>query len=250
MSQSPLVLVTGGLGGIGMSLVSTLSDAGYDVLSIDRDDPPAGFDVNHLSFDIRQLSANRAAKQELLTSVRAVCPGHQVFGIVNNAAVQILGGPEELTPDDFEVTFQTNVFAAFFMTQTFLRDLRSQKGAVVNIGSIHSDLTKKNFSAYATSKGALVALTQSVALDLAPDVRVNCVIPAATDTPMLRAGFDDERAFKRLGEYHPLNRVANPSEVGDAVQFLLSSKASFVTGSTIRVDGGIGNVLSDPVTIR
>ena len=250
MSNRSLVLVTGGLGGIGASLVETLSTSGYDVLSIDKEDSPDQVGLNHLRFDIRTLALESASQVSLLETVRERFPGQQVAGIVNNAAVQILGAPEELTTSDFEVTFQTNVFAAFFITQAFLSDLKDQRGGVVNIGSIHSQLTKQHFSAYATSKGALVALTQSLAVDLAPDVRVNCVIPAATDTPMLRASFEDEEAFKRLGEYHPLNRVAHPAEIGEVVKFLLGPQSSFITGSTIRVDGGIGNVLSDPVTIR
>jgi NAD(P)-dependent dehydrogenase (short-subunit alcohol dehydrogenase family) len=117
----------------------------------------------------------------------------------------------------------------------------------VNIASIHATVTKPEFALYATSKGALIALTRSLAIELAPDVRVNAVIPAATDTPMLRDGFGDNvDGLPVLGDYHPLGRIAQPEEVAQVALFLAAPQASFVTGAMVNVDGGIGVCLHDP----
>lgn len=129
----------------------------------------------------------------------------------------------------------------------FLPELKAVKGSIVNIGSIHAKLTKRQFVAYATSKGVLETMTRTMALDLAPEVRVNAIAPAATDTPMLRAGFEgNDQGFKDLERYHPLRRIASCEEVAQAALFLAGSQAGFMSGSTIGVDGGIGGCLSDP----
>jgi NAD(P)-dependent dehydrogenase (short-subunit alcohol dehydrogenase family) len=125
--------------------------------------------------------------------------------------------------------------------------LREAKGSVVNIASIHAMATKSEFSLYATSKGALVTLTKALAIEIAPDVRINTVLPAATDTPMLHAGFsENEKNFETLVEYHPLGRIAKPEEVARIALFLASPQASFMTGAAVNVDGGISACLHDP----
>ena len=141
--------------------------------------------------------------------------------------------------------------APFWLTQKFLPFLKANNGSVINIASIHATVTKQKFTAYATSKGALVSMTRALVIELAPDVRVNAIIPAATDTPMLRAGFgDDLEGLNVLGEYHPLRRIARAEEVAQVALFLVSAQASFMTGAAINVDGGIGACLHDPVVAR
>jgi NAD(P)-dependent dehydrogenase (short-subunit alcohol dehydrogenase family) len=121
---------------------------------------------------------------------------------------------------------------------------------VVNVASIHAEVTKAGFAAYSTTKGALVALTRALALELAPAVRVNAILPAATDTAMLRAGFaGNQDGFAALDACHPLGRIARPDEIAALAAFLGSSQSGFLTGEAIRVDGGIGAVLHDPVAI-
>ena len=171
--------------------------------------------------------------------------------LVNNAAIQIVKPIEAINPEDWKETLDTNLLAPFWLTQHFLPLLRAAKGCVVNIASIHAMVTKSEFTVYSTSKGALVSLTRTLAIELAPDVRVNAVIPAATDTPMLRAGFGENlEGLERLGSYHPLKHIAEPEEVAQIVLFLSGSQASFMTGSAVNVDGGIGACLHDPVVVR
>ena len=118
----------------------------------------------------------------------------------------------------------------------------------MNVSSIHAFETKPHFVAYATSKGALLTLTRALAVELAPCVRVNAVIPSATDTGMLRAGFEgNPEGLAELGRYHPMGRIARPEEIAAVIAFLGSEAASFMTGSAISVDGGIGARLHDPI---
>ena len=117
---------------------------------------------------------------------------------------------------------------------------------MVNVASIHANLTKPGFVAYATSKAALVGLTRSMAVDLGRRVRVNAVLPAATATPMLTAGLGGAAELEALGAMHPLGRIARPEEIAAAVVYLASEAASFVTGTVLAVDGGVGARLHDP----
>ena len=118
---------------------------------------------------------------------------------------------------------------------------------MVYIASIPAIQSKPGFCAYATSKAALVAFTRGLALDLAPAVRINAVAPAAVDTPMLRAGFNDEDALSRLAAYHPAGRIGAPDDVAKAAIFLASADSGFITGTTLFVDGGIAGRLHDPI---
>lgn len=118
----------------------------------------------------------------------------------------------------------------------------------MNIASVHSTVTKPGFVSYSTSKAALVGLTRSLAIDLGSRVRVNAICPAATATPMLLAGFDGHpEALKELANVHPLERIAKPEEVAQVALFLASPQASFITGASILVDGGISGRLHDPL---
>jgi NAD(P)-dependent dehydrogenase (short-subunit alcohol dehydrogenase family) len=126
--------------------------------------------------------------------------------------------------------------------------LEKAKGSVVNIASIHAVATKPGFVCYATSKAALVGMTRALAVDLGPRVRINAINPAATATPMLLAGFEGKaKQFEELSKMHPLERIAQPWEVAKTAIYLASDDASFITGSVLHIDGGIGGRLHDPV---
>jgi NAD(P)-dependent dehydrogenase (short-subunit alcohol dehydrogenase family) len=168
--------------------------------------------------------------------------------LVNNAAVQILGRAEELSAAAWETTLRVNVTAPFLLAQALLPQLEAGAGSVVNMSSIHAAATKPGFTAYATSKAALVGLTRAMAVDLGARVRVNAICPAAIATPMLLEGFkDDPGALAALAGMHPLGRIGTPEEVAHAAVFLASPAAAFVSGAVLGVDGGIGGRLHDPV---
>jgi NAD(P)-dependent dehydrogenase (short-subunit alcohol dehydrogenase family) len=240
-------VVTGAAGGIGTALCAAFHRAGYRVIGIDRRASIARTDWENICFDIGRLADATAAD----AFVQALCEklGRRIDVLVNNAAVQIVKPFEDLTADEWNESLQVNLLAPFWLVQKLAPALRCARGSVVNVASIHAEVTKPGFAAYSTTKGALVALTRALALELAPQVRVNAILPAATDTPMLRAGFTGhEPALERLAACHPMQRIARPDEVAAVALFLAAPECRFLTGEAIRVDGGIGAVLHDPVT--
>jgi NAD(P)-dependent dehydrogenase (short-subunit alcohol dehydrogenase family) len=127
-----------------------------------------------------------------------------------------------------------------------LNQLEKSQGCIINIGSIHHQLTKPNFISYATSKSALIGLTKALAVDLQGRIRVNAISPAAIETAMLRAGFDnDENALDELRKIHPVQRIGYPSDVAKMALFLASDKSGFIHGANLTLDGGISSVLKD-----
>jgi NAD(P)-dependent dehydrogenase (short-subunit alcohol dehydrogenase family) len=241
------VLVTGALGGIGRALCAEFAAAGYRVVGTDR--AAGSLDSGTLvTTDLRKLVGQAESRAIFVDAVHRALNGATLTTLVNNAAVQILGGTDEVRIEDFQLTLETNLLAPFVLTQMFIDDLSSASGSVINIASVHAVATKPRFVVYATSKAALVGLTKSMAVDLGPRLRVNAILPAAVSTSMLVdsfAGLDEE--FGRLSEAHPLRRIAMPREVARAAVFLASDAANFMTGSCLEVDGGIGSRLHDPV---
>ena len=239
------VLVTGAAGGIGKSVCEVFLREGYKVIGVDcRETSGLPFDVIH--FDISKLRKADSVCDEFYLRVEALTEG-RLDALVNNAAVQVVKPVEQLTAYDWDITLDTNLLSPFWLVQRFLPLMRKAGGSVVNISSIHAAQTKKGFAAYSTSKGALVSLTRALALDLAPEIRVNAVLPAATDTPMLCDGFkNNPNGLGELGVYHPIGRIAQPEEVAKVVLFLAGPQSSFITGTAVMVDGGISACLHDP----
>lgn len=239
-------IVTGAAGGIGAATCTALSRSGYRVFGIDRTEIGEDVECEPLEFDLALLST--PGGDPFVQRLKALVGG-RVDVIVNNAAVQIVKPFEALTAADWHQSLQVNLLAPFWLIQQLTPELRAARGSVVNIASIHAEVTKAGFAAYSTTKGALVALTRALALELAPDVRVNAILPAATDTAMLRAGFaGNEDGLAALDACHPLGRIARPDEIAALTAFLASAQSSFLTGESMRVDGGIGAVLHDPAS--
>ena len=240
-------LITGSDGGIGEALCQKFRTAGFKVIGLDLEQRSAAHDV-FVQGDLRQLCQDPAYCDDILAEVHSHCSGNQLKVLINNAAVQILKETEEIQADDWLQTMNVNVVAPFLLAQGLLENLEAGNGSVINIASVHAQATKPGFVCYATSKAALVGLTKAMAVDLGPRVRVNAICPAATATPMLQAGFeDDPEAFAQLAHMHPRGRIARPSEIAEIALFLASSRADFLTGTALYADGGICARLHDPV---
>lgn len=240
-------LITGAAGGIGRALCAEFRRAGYRVLATDIR-PARGPADAFLPADLSLVAGRPAYRARFLARVREALGGLPLKVVVNNAAVQALGRPEAIRQSDWDRTLAVNLLAPFWLTRGLLPELARARGSVVNVASVHARLTKPSFACYAASKAALLGLTRALALDLAPRVRVNAVCPAATDTPMLRAGFARRPlALKKLSAFHPAGRIARPEEVAAAAVYLASDGAAFTTGAELHVDGGIGARLHDPI---
>jgi len=167
--------------------------------------------------------------------------------LVNNAAIQICKPIVETEPEEWDQTMATNlrsVFLAARNAHSLLRD----RGAIVNVSSVHAVATSANIAAYAASKGGMLTFTRSLAIEFASsNIRVNAVLPGAVETGMLRDGLQREHAgsgsieerMEALGEEHVIGRVGQPEEIAETILFLADNKrSSFITGQALTVDGG------------
>ena len=165
--------------------------------------------------------------------------------LYNNAGIQTYGSVTELEEPAWDRVFAVNVKGIYLCSRACIPHMRSRgAGAIVNAASIQGLATQKRVAAYAASKGAVISLTRSMALDYAGDgIRVNCICPGSVDTPMLRknaaAQGDAEAVLAHWGSAHPIGRVGQPVEIARLVVFLLSDEASFITGACYVIDGGL-----------
>lgn len=247
-SSTKTTLITGAAGGIGRSLAKVFHAAGFRVIASDRCPRPTELTCHHyLQTDLLDVVESRAHAVEIFAEVREVLLGNGLNALVNNAAIQILGGADSLGRADWRTTLNVNLLAPFLLTQALLPELESVRGCVINIGSIHARLTKKNFVAYATSKAALAGMTRALAVDLGPRVRINAIEPAAVETDMLKAGFsEDPDSYRKLLGFHPQQRIGHPDEIARLALAIVDGGMDFVHGACIALDGGIGNCLHDP----
>ncbi len=242
------VLITGAAGGIGQALVREFQAAGYQVVATDLVPQPLAWPgVTYFQADLARTVVDEAYAATVFARVRKHLAGQGLKVLVNNAAVQILGGMEQLTRQDWNQTLRVNVLAPFFWTQALLPELEAGRGSVLNISSIHARLTKRDFVAYATSKAALSGMTRALAVDLGPRVRVNAIEPAAIETDMLKAGFAEQpERFRRLEGCHPRQRIGQPEEVARLALAIVGGRMGFLHGACIGLDGGIAARLFDP----
>ena len=162
--------------------------------------------------------------------------------LVNNAGVYPIKSIEESDEALWDETIDTNLKSAFFCSRAALPALRARRGNIVNDASIAGLMGFKTTTVYCASKGAMVNLTRAMALEVAPEVRVNCVCPCTVDTEMGRQEFDitgdPQAAFDAYEAANPMKRIAVSEDVAKAIVFLASSEADYLTGVALLVDGG------------
>jgi meso-butanediol dehydrogenase/(S,S)-butanediol dehydrogenase/diacetyl reductase len=217
-----VAVVTGGASGIGEACCELLRRAGATVHVVDRaGDPPR---------DVTDRAALDALAAEL----------DSVDVLINAAGVLTENRPiDELSVDDFRRNFEVNVLGTVQACQAFGPLLRKRGGAVVNVASQAALVSLPSQGAYTASKGAVAALTRSLAIDWAEHgVRVNAVAPGFTVTPMTAGFFENETFVRAATERIPLGRLLEPSEIAGAIVFLASPLASAITGVVLPVDGG------------
>ena len=162
--------------------------------------------------------------------------------LVNNAGIFFRGGIEQTGEDDWDAVMNANVKSVQFCTWAALPALRASRGSIVNIASESGLNGYPGTTAYCASKGAVVNLTRAMAMELAPDIRVNALCPGVIETDMARAGFavdgDEDEGMRRQREAYPLRRIGTVEEVASAVLYLASADAAFINGAALPMEGG------------
>jgi NAD(P)-dependent dehydrogenase (short-subunit alcohol dehydrogenase family) len=239
-------VITGGGSGIGHGTALLFAREKSHVAVIDWNDSKAQETLEQIQRAGGQglfVKADVSNSTEVQQAVKVIL---ERFGKIDvlfaNAAVQINKPLTETSEEDWDQTIDVNLKGAFLCCKHVIPVMQKQKqGCVVISSSGHAFQTYPNYAAYAATKGGLVAFMRAVALDCAPyGIRVNCIIPGATDTPLLRYHLrnrpeDEQRILSQI----PLSRFATPEDIAKAVRFLASSDASYITGTWLLVDGGL-----------
>ncbi|MEM9748952.1 MAG: SDR family oxidoreductase [Actinomycetota bacterium] len=235
------VIVTGACGGIGRAAGATFQRSGWRVIGVDRSEAPDDLEVD------RFVQADLAADGGVASIRAALTDLDRLDALVNNAALQVNQPIVQTSDDEWTAVMNRNVRSAFQMIREFHRPLSAARGAVVNVSSVHAVATSMNVAVYAISKGAMVALTRSAALELAAEgIRCNAVLPGAVLTPMLEAGLSrrphpdgPDGNLNALIDRTPLGFVATPEQVAPTIVHLADTELSpYTTGQMMVVDGG------------
>ncbi|GAA0681821.1 pteridine reductase [Dyella marensis] len=238
--ERPVALITGGVKRVGAEIARTLHAAGYDLVLHFRSS------VNEAVALAAELEHQRAGSTLAIQGELADLDGLpamieqalQHYGrldaLVNNASAFFPTPVGSATTAQWNELFASNAQAPFFLAQAATPALRETHGAIVNLVDVYAERPLANHPIYCMAKAALAAMTRSLALDLAPDIRVNGIAPGAVMWPSDGKPYDDQQAMLART---PLRRAGSPQDVAGAVLWLLRD-APFVTGQIIRIDGG------------
>jgi 2-keto-3-deoxy-L-fuconate dehydrogenase len=246
-------VVTGAGSGIGQAIASTFARNGARVYALDRDLKAAsgtvesirtaGGAASALDCDVAIADSVEAA----FARIDADQNSQRIDILINNAGIANIGTVENTSEADFDRVYSVNVKGIFLCSRAAVRRmLASGGGVILNLASIASLIGLTDRFAYSMSKGAVLTMTRSIAVDYVKrGIRCNCICPARVHTPFvdgyLRATYPGREAemFKQLSEYQPLGRMGTPEEVAALALYLCSDEASFITGQAYPIDGGV-----------
>ena len=234
MIDKKIAIITGGSSGIGKALCNDLIKNGYIVINFDKKKHQKlnsiFFKTNLESFISIKKSFNKVLKKFKCPSV-----------LINNAAITRSSHFIKYSLKDWDKTFKTNLYAPFYLSQIFSKNLIKRKtaGSIVNITSIGAELAFPNNPAYQSSKAGLKHLTKSMSYDLAKyGITVNNVVPGYTSGGMNKKSWKNSKLRLKRSQRTMLKRWAHPSEISNAVLFLINKKSCYITGTDLVIDGG------------
>ena len=240
-----IAIVTGGAIGLGRTMAEHLAAFGAAVAIVDLDEAGANSAASELAsaHGVRAIGCrcNVASVREIQAAVdRVVRELGTVDILLNNAGINVREPALDVSEEHWDRILDVNLKGMFFFAQAVGRVMVAKRsGKIINMASIQGVIAHKLRSAYAASKGGVIALTRQLAIEWAPhDVQVNAIAPSFFVTPMNKPLFDDKEFSAFIYSHTPLGRPGQPEELGGVVVFLASRASSFVTGHTLLVDGG------------
>ncbi len=249
--KDKVIIITGAAMGIGKAAALAFASEGGSVAIADISEADGQDTVRQINeaggeaiFVLCDVSKSEDV-QRLVKETVAAFGGLDV--LYNNAGVVRYGTVVELSEEDWDYQLNINLRATFLTCKYAIPEMMKRGGgAIVNTSSVQAFASQRTVAAYAASKGGIVSLTTTVALDHAPDnIRCNCIAPGSIHTPMLDMAAnlfvpeDPDQAIVDWGEMHPIGRVGRSEEVANLALFLASDDSSFCTGGCYRVDGGL-----------
>ena len=238
---APVVLVTGGAGGIGDATLQRFIAGGWRAASVDLQHSERG-DVANVIRDVRHVDQCRAAVQQVVETFG------RLDAVVNAAGVWHEGETAATTEDDFDLVIDVNLKGTYFVSAAAIPHLEQSRGCIINVSSDAGIQGNSGAAAYCASKGGVSLFTKALALELAPHgVRVNAVCPGDVDSPMLRgqarrSGGSEQEYYERLLAGYPQResaRFITPHEVAEMIWYLAQPSAAPITGANLSIDFGL-----------
>jgi len=253
--QGKTALVTGATSGIGQAIAIRLAQEGCNVAINYRRDPSSASDTIEQAMqkacgDVEVCGVKAIAVQADVSKeddiIQMVNTTIEQFGsldiLVNNAGIQSESQSHEMTADEFDRVIGVNLKGAFLCARETIKHLlaRQSAGSIINISSVHEIIPRPRYLSYSMSKGGMGNLTKTLALEYAQhQIRVNAIAPGATITPINEAWTQDPEKQEVVESYIPLGRAGTTDEMAAAVAFLASDEATYITGQTLFIDGGL-----------
>ena len=246
-----LALITGGGSGIGKAIAKMFAGQGAHVVLVELDKAEGEKVVQEIQAEggeATYMACDVSSGEQVNGVVHHVVEQNgRIDILVNNAGIAHVGNIENTSEEDFDRIYHVNVKGVFHCTKAVIPSMVKQGGGVIaNLASIASKIGMKDRCAYSMSKGAVLTMTLSTAMDyIDQNIRCNCVCPGRVHTPFVDNYLKDnypgqeQEMFEKLSAYQPIGRMGTPEEIAASVLYLCSDEAAFVTGCALSIDGGV-----------
>ncbi|NNF34025.1 MAG: SDR family oxidoreductase [Saprospiraceae bacterium] len=240
--KDKIAIITGGNSGIGNAIVHVFKEAGAIVHVLDINRPKQNSEISDSVIDHH---CDVSDSSQVDDTIREIVHSHPIDILVNNAGIAHVGNVENTSDEDFDKIVDVNIRGIFNCSRACIPHMKEKGGIILNMASIAGSVGINDRFAYSMSKGAVLAMTYSMAKNYVDyGIRCNSISPARIHTPLVDEFIDknypgkEAEMFSRLSATQPMGRMGNPGEVAHLALYLCSDKATFITGTDFPIDGG------------